>query len=56
MAGVVAFVSLFFSSITVIAQENASEPNIIFILADDFGYGSLNSDKLSEIRNAEYSR
>ena len=31
------------TSILAIAQQNPQKPNIVFILADDFGYGSLNS-------------
>ena len=38
------FVAIIFSAaLPSVAQETAQKPNIIFILADDFGYGSLNS-------------
>jgi len=35
--------AIFGSIISSIAQESNRKPNIIFILADDFGYGSVNS-------------
>jgi arylsulfatase A len=35
--------AIFGMTISAIAQENRHKPNIIFILADDFGYGSLNA-------------
>jgi arylsulfatase A-like enzyme len=31
------------TSVLAIAQQNPRKPNVIFILADDFGYGSLNT-------------
>ena len=37
------FIAIFGTSFKCIAQENPQKPNIVFILADDFGYSSLNS-------------
>jgi len=37
------FIALSGPAFLAIAQENPRKPNIVFILADDFGYGSLNS-------------
>jgi arylsulfatase A-like enzyme len=37
------FIAIFGTTLTAIAQENTQKPNIVFILADDFGYSSLNS-------------
>lgn len=37
------FLIVFGISCPVIAQDETATPNIVFILADDFGYGSLNS-------------
>ena len=37
------FLAIFCSTVSVYAQPYPGKPNIIFILADDFGYGSVNS-------------
>jgi len=37
------FMAILGMTVSSIAQETLRKPNIIFILADDFGYGSLNS-------------
>ncbi len=37
------FIAILGTSVLAIAQENPLKPNIVFILADDFGYSSLNS-------------
>ena len=36
-------IAIFGTAFSAIAQKNPQKPNIVFILADDFGYGSLNS-------------
>ena len=37
------FIATFGMTFLAIAQDNPQKPNIVFILADDFGYSSLNS-------------
>jgi len=37
------FIAMLAATSYVFAQQNSQKPNIVFILADDFGYGSLNS-------------
>ena len=37
------FIAVFSTTYLAIAQEDPQKPNIVFILADDFGYSSLNS-------------
>lgn len=39
----IVFIAILGTTVLALAQENRQKPNIIFILADDFGYGSLNS-------------
>jgi len=43
VGGAFFLMALFCSAMSAIAQENSPAPNIIFILADDFGYGSTNA-------------
>ena len=40
---ILVFIAIFGTTFFVYAQKNSQKPNIIFILADDFGYSSLNS-------------
>jgi arylsulfatase A-like enzyme len=40
---ILVFIAIFGTTFLVHAQKNPQKPNIVFILADDFGYGSLNS-------------
>jgi arylsulfatase A len=37
------FIAIFGFTVSSLAQEYPQKPNIVFILADDFGYGSLNA-------------
>ena len=39
----IVLIAILGTSVLAIAQQNPQKPNIVFILADDFGYGSLNS-------------
>ncbi|MCK5463455.1 MAG: arylsulfatase, partial [Bacteroidales bacterium] len=39
----IVLIAILGTSVLTIAQQNPQKPNIVFILADDFGYGSLNS-------------
>jgi hypothetical protein len=39
---ILVFIAIFGTTFLVHAQKNPQKPNIVFILADDFGYGSFN--------------
>ncbi len=39
----IVLIAILGTTVLAIAQEDPQKPNIVFILADDFGYGSLNS-------------